>query len=174
MDVPSLPLLPAFYLLWNAAKLESRKKVTEIDALNANRGAPGQQNFVNGTMDFYSCNENRFCHSSKNESNSGSKTGEKNKNRSEIDFNESVVVCTLECDHGDKFVKQVIHDGPTRTQWSRAEDLFVDWLNSELTSQHARRIDVTIYFCRVPMSTSSDGISLWLKNVRAEVSRPLS
>ncbi|BFZ14312.1 hypothetical protein BsWGS_17351 [Bradybaena similaris] len=175
MDSTMSPLLPAFELLWSAARSES-KKYNLNDRVNANfgkqqqtQGKPLLNHFTNGA-DLKSEKQtiqNGYKNGIVHELNSNGHDKDRICNGS-TDFEESVVVCTLECDHGDKYVRQIIHDGTTRSEWSRAEDVFVDWLNSDLTSQHAQRIDATMYFCRIPVSTSSDGICLWAKNLRDE------
>lgn len=170
MDSTIDPLLPSFHLLWNAAKVENRK-YNATDFVNANLGAAKQKRITNGVevQSSAKTGEN-FLHNETNQETISAGKDARNRNRSPNASDESVVVCTLECDHGDRFVKQIIHDGSKRTEWSRAEYVFVDWLNSDLTSQHAQRVDVTIYFCRIPISTCSDGICLWVKNLRDEVS----
>uniref|UniRef100_A0A0B7AYX4 Ig-like domain-containing protein n=1 Tax=Arion vulgaris TaxID=1028688 RepID=A0A0B7AYX4_9EUPU len=163
METHLSPLLPAFHLLWNSAKNESRKHHVN-DRVNANYGQSPRNKVMNEFADKPTkTGVDKLCSEAKPESSS-----EQCINENGTNYGESVVVCTLECDHGDKFVRQIIHDGTTKSEWSRAEDVFVDWLNSDLTSQHAKRIDGTIYFCRIPVSTSSDGICLWLKNLRDE------
>ncbi|CAG5125378.1 unnamed protein product [Candidula unifasciata] len=176
MDTAIRPLLPAFELLWNAARSES-KKYNINDAVNANFGKPQQNHGKQLHNHFANCTdlkskkqptENGYKNGTVHELNLEDHNGEGICNGSVADTEESVVVCTLECDHGDKYVRQIIHDGTTRSEWSRAEDVFVDWLNSDLTAQHAQRIDATIYFCRIPDSTSSDGIRLWAQNLQEE------
>lgn len=165
------PLLPAFHLLWNAAMSEYRKSSYNNPKLDNPRYANNPYD-VNNPHDV----TNQRVHKTSvghdvNENEQRPKFTSKYETKNEEwvpDSDETVVVCTLNCDQGDKFVRQVIYEGSRRTEWSRAEDLFVDWLSCELTSQHAQKVEATIYLCCVPMETTTHGIGLWLKNIRTE------
>ncbi|CAG5130842.1 unnamed protein product [Candidula unifasciata] len=152
-------LFPAFNLLWRAALKDYSKEAVKNSRGNSRRAVPKQQPSLQAVQASYPQPQNQIIlnNDESNEQNSNDATN-----------NESVVVCTLECDNGAKFVRQIIHEGTQRSEWSCAEDLFVDWLSCELTSQHAQRIDVTIYFCHVPVNTCSHGLCLWLQNLRQE------
>ncbi|CAL1545389.1 unnamed protein product [Lymnaea stagnalis] len=163
------PLLPAFHLLWNTAMSEYRKSSTSALVNNPKYDNPNDANNPRGANN-PRVHKNSVGHDvNENEQRPKFSSKYDTKNVEWVpDSDETVVVCTLSCDQGDKFVRQVIYEGSRRTEWSRAEDLFVDWLSCELTSQHAQKVDVTIYLCCVPMETTSHGIGLWLKNIRTE------
>ncbi|XP_059144873.1 uncharacterized protein LOC131932011 [Physella acuta] len=142
------PLLPAFHILWNAATSEFRKTVglgNQPANNNPNLDLNKNDNHPNCVRN-YEAKNMEWCPNSE----------------------ETVVVCTIECDQGDSFSRQIIHEGSKRTEWSRSEDLFVDWLGSQLNCQHALKVEVNIYLCCVPMDTTSHGIGLWLNNIRTE------
>ncbi|KAK6963707.1 hypothetical protein BgiMline_030871 [Biomphalaria glabrata] len=153
METPIEPLLPAFHILWKTAFSDYRRNgpynpdfqkfASPLQQLHFSRGLPQRVE--------HDLNENE----------SGNVQG-----ISSID--ETVVVCTLDCDNGDRFLRQIIYESSNKTEWARAEDHFVDWLNCELTSQHSQKVEATIYMCYLPIDTTSHGIGLWLKNLQTE------
>lgn len=157
------PLLPAFNLLWRAALKENSERSVNANKGNGNCTVSKQQPFSPTVKSGSPKMQNQITGiSSSDESNSNTTNDET--------VVESVVVCILECDHGAKFIRQIIHEGTQKSEWSRAEDLFVDWLNCELMSKQAQRIDATMYFSHIPINTCSYGLCLWLQNLREVVS----
>lgn len=157
------PLLPAFNLLWRAALKENSERSVNVNKGNGNCTVSKQQPFSPAVKSGFPKMQNQITGiSSSDESNSNTTNDET--------VVESVVVCILECDHGAKFIRQIIHEGTQKSEWSRAEDLFVDWLNCELMSKQAQRIDATMYFSHIPINTCSYGLCLWLQNLREVVS----
>ncbi|KAH9504575.1 hypothetical protein Btru_063278 [Bulinus truncatus] len=164
------PLLPAFHILWNTAVSAHRPNSPaggpvkggahhQQQQLNNLRAYPAERSDHDVNENEQSPAPNRSFHP---QTDSGAPQGRFSK------CEETVVVCTLDCDSGDKFTRQIIYENPNRTEWARAEDHFVDWLNSELTLHQAQRIEVTVYLCHLPMDTTSHGIGLWLKNLQTE------
>ncbi|XP_012941109.1 uncharacterized protein LOC101857268 [Aplysia californica] len=157
-----LPL--AFHILWRAAQAERR-----LDHAHAHRTQ--REDFAKSrTKSTDSTYENvmaqKLAENIMKDSNPGLET-----TGPRVPPTAQAGVVVLDCEDGEKLVKKVFQGARDASGLCRAEDLLVDWLNSELTSQHSRKVDVTVYLSDPPQGTTADGIRLWWRNLVEEGKR---